>query len=69
MVPIDTAVSDKKILNIFPIESYAKIMSADGGHLGCTPGSSDTIPERDYLQTISTKAGPNMHSGVRGKLV
>jgi hypothetical protein len=33
----------KKIFNIFPIGSYVKTMSADGGHLGWRLGSQDII--------------------------
>ena len=31
------------VLNIFPIGSYVKTMSADGGHLGWRSGSQDII--------------------------
>jgi hypothetical protein len=37
----------------FPIGSYDKTMSADGGHLGWRSGSSDTILKINYL-------GPSM---------
>ena len=39
-------------LNIFPIGSYVKIMSADGGHLGWRFGSLDIILKVDHLRTI-----------------
>ena len=52
------AVSEE-ILNIFPIGSYVKTMSADGSHLGWRAGSSDTILKGDHLRIIPTKFGPN----------
>jgi len=39
-------------LNIFPIWSYVKTMSADGGHLGWRSGSQDIILKVDHLSTI-----------------
>jgi hypothetical protein len=39
-------------LNIFPIGSYAKTMSADGGHLGWRSGLQDIILKVDHLRTI-----------------
>jgi hypothetical protein len=42
----------KKNLNIFPIGSYVKTMSADGGHLGWRSGSQDIILKVDHLRTI-----------------
>jgi hypothetical protein len=39
-------------LNIFPIGSYVKIMSAKGGHLGWRSGSLDIILKVDHLTTI-----------------
>ena len=39
-------------INIFPIGSYVKIMSADGGHLGWRSGSQDIILKVDHLRTI-----------------
>jgi hypothetical protein len=33
----------RRFLNIFPIGSYVKTMSADGGHLGGRSGSLDII--------------------------
>ncbi len=41
-----------KTLNIFPIGSYVKTMSADGGHLGWRSGSQDIILKVDHLRTI-----------------
>ena len=39
-------------LNIFPIGSHVKTMSADGGHLGWRSGSQDIILKVDHLRTI-----------------
>jgi hypothetical protein len=36
----------------FPIGSYVKTMSADGGHLGWRSGSLDIILKVDHLRTI-----------------
>jgi hypothetical protein len=44
-----------KILNqiiFFPIGSYVKTMSADGGHFEPRSGSLKTILEVDHLRTI-----------------
>jgi hypothetical protein len=41
-------------LNIFPIGSYVKTISADGGHLGWRSGSHDIILK-------VTKLGRNVH--------
>ena len=47
-----TGFREKKILNIFPIGSNVKTMSADGGHLGWRSGSQDIILKVDHLRTI-----------------
>jgi hypothetical protein len=39
-------------LNNFPIGSYVKTMSADGGHFEPRSGSLNTILEVDHLRTI-----------------
>jgi hypothetical protein len=39
-------------LNNFPIRSYVKTMSADGGHFELRSGSLNTIMEVDHLRTI-----------------
>ena len=49
---IGLLVSEEKILNIFPIWSYVKTMSADGGYFGPRSGSLSTILEADHLRTI-----------------
>ena len=69
MIPIGLAVSEEKNLNIFPIGSYVKTMSANGGHLECMLGSSDIILEKDYLKTISPKLSPDRYSSFRGKRI
>ena len=47
-----TGFRGKKIVNIFPIGSYVKTMSTDGGHLGWRLGSQDIILKADHLRTI-----------------
>jgi hypothetical protein len=41
----------RRFLNIFPIGSYVKTMSTDGGHLGWSFGSLDIILKVDHLRT------------------
>jgi hypothetical protein len=41
----------RRFLNIFPIGSYVKTMSTDGGHLGWRFGSLDIILKVDHLRT------------------
>jgi hypothetical protein len=38
----------RRFLNIFPIGSYVKIISADGGHLGWRSGSLDIVLKVDH---------------------
>ena len=40
-----------KNVNIFPIGSYVKTMSADGGHFEPRSGSLNIILEDDHLRT------------------
>jgi hypothetical protein len=47
-------------LNIFPIESYVKTVSADGGHLGCRLGSQDIIL-KVYLYPVTPISMQNGH--------
>jgi hypothetical protein len=47
-----TVQNREKIFNIFPIGSYVKTMSADGGHLGWRSGSLDIILKVYHLRTI-----------------
>jgi hypothetical protein len=42
----------RRLLNNFPIASYVKTMSADGGHFEPRSGSLNTILEVDHLRTI-----------------
>jgi hypothetical protein len=42
----------RRLLNNFPIGSYVKTMSADGGHSEPRSGSLNTILEVDHLRTI-----------------
>jgi hypothetical protein len=42
----------RRLLNNFPIGSYVKTMSADGGHFELRSGSLNTILEADHLRTI-----------------
>ena len=42
----------KCFLNIFPIGSYVKTMSADGGYLGWRSGSEDIILKVNHIRTI-----------------
>ena len=42
----------RRLLNNFPIGSYVKTMSADGGHFEPRSGSLNTILEVDRLRTI-----------------
>ena len=42
----------RRLLNNFPIGSFAKILSADGGHFGPRSRSLNTILEVDHLRTI-----------------
>jgi hypothetical protein len=39
----------RRFLNIFPIGSYVKTMSADGGHLGWRSGSLDIIYSKHVI--------------------
>jgi hypothetical protein len=43
----------RRLLNNFPIGSYAKTMSVDGGHFEPRSGSLNTILEVDHLRTIN----------------
>jgi hypothetical protein len=43
----------RRFLNIFPIASYVKTMSADGSHFEPRSGSLNTILEVDHLRTIT----------------
>jgi hypothetical protein len=59
-------VSEEKILkHFFPIRSYVKTMSAEGGHLGWRSGSLDTILKIDHLRTIHAMFALNWLTGFR----
>ena len=49
----------------FPIGSYVKTMSADGGHLGWRFGSLDIILKVDHLRTIHAMFALNWLTGFR----
>ena len=57
----------RRFLNIFPIGSYVKTMSADGGHLGCRSGSLDIILKVDRLRTIHAMFALNWLTGSEEK--
>ena len=59
----------RRFVNIFPIRSYVKTMSADGGHLGWRSGSPDTILKIDHLRTIHAMFALNWLTGFRGKKI
>jgi hypothetical protein len=56
----------RRFLNIFPIGSYVKTMSADGGHLGWRSGSLDIILKVDHLRTIHAMFALNWLTDFRG---
>jgi hypothetical protein len=51
----------------FPIESYVKTMSAEGGHLGWRSGSLDTILQIYHLRTIHAMFALNSLTGFKGE--
>jgi hypothetical protein len=55
----------RRLLNNFPIGSYVKTMSAEGGHLGWRSGSPDTILKIDHLRTIHATFALNWLTGFR----
>ena len=57
----------RRFLNIFPIGSYVKTMSAAGGHLGWRSGSLDIILKVGHLRTIHARFALNWLTGFRGK--
>ena len=62
-----SSVRGNRFLKNCPVGSYVKTVSADGGHLGCKPGSSNVILKRTHLKTISIKFGPNYPNSFIGK--
>jgi hypothetical protein len=63
-----TGFQRRRFLSIFPIGSYVKTMSADGGHLGWRSGSLDII-KVDHLRTIHAMLALNWLTGFRGKKI
>ena len=59
----------RRFLNIFPIGSYVKTMSAAGGHLGWRSGWLDIILKVDNLRTIHAMFALNWLTGFRGKKI
>jgi hypothetical protein len=59
----------RSFLNIFPIGSYVKSMSADDCHLGWRSGSLDIILKVDHLRTIHAMFALNWLTGFRGKKI
>jgi hypothetical protein len=59
----------RRFLNICPIGSYVKTMSADGGHLGWRSGSLDIILKVDHLRTIHAMFALNWLTGFIGNFV
>ena len=51
----------------FPIGSYVKTMSTEGGHLGWRSGSLDTILKIYHLRTIHAMLALNWLTGFRGE--
>jgi hypothetical protein len=61
-------IDGRRFLNIFPIGSYVKTMSTDGGHLGWSFGSLDIILKVDHLRT-ATVSRHSFNIGPYGKIV
>ena len=57
----------KKNLKIFPIGSYVKTMSTDGGHLRWSFASLDIILKVDHLRTIHAMFALNWLTVSRGE--
>ena len=57
----------RRLLNNFPIGSYVKTMSAEGGHLEWRSGSLDIILKVDHLRTIHAIFALNWLTGFRGE--
>jgi hypothetical protein len=58
----------RRFLNNFPIGSYVKTMSTEGGHLGWRSGSPDTILKIDHLRTIHAIFALTWLTGFRGEV-
>jgi hypothetical protein len=57
----------RRLLNNFPIGSYVKAMSTDGGQFEPKSGSLNTILEVDHLRTIHAMFALNWLTGFRGE--
>ena len=57
----------RKFLNIFPIESYVKTMSADGGHLEYLIGMKNKTFVEVHPRTIHAMFASNWLTGFRGE--
>jgi hypothetical protein len=57
----------RRFLSVFPIGSYVKTMSAEGGHLGWRSGSLDIILKVDNLRTIHAMFYSNWLTSFRGE--
>jgi hypothetical protein len=62
-----TGFRGEDLKHVFPIGSYVKTMSAEGGHLGWRSGSLDTILKIDHLRTIRAMFALNWLTGFRGE--
>ena len=51
----------------FPIGSFVRTMSAEGGHLGWRSGSLDAILKIDHLRTFHAMFALNWLTGFSGK--
>ena len=60
-----TGFRGKDFKTFFPIRSYVKIMSAEGGHLGWRSGSLDTILKIHHVRTIHAMFALNWLTGFR----
>jgi hypothetical protein len=61
-----TGLRGEDFKTFFPIGSYVKTMSADGGHLGWRSRSLDIILKVDHLRTIHAMFALNWLTGLRG---
>jgi hypothetical protein len=57
----------RRLLNNFPIGSYVKAMSADGGHFEPRSGSLNTNFKIDHLRTIHAMFALNWLTGFFGE--
>ena len=62
-----TGFRGQKFLNIFPIGSYVKTMSADGGHLEYPIGKKNITFVAVHTRTIPAMFALNWFTGFRGE--